>query len=248
VRTVNRYDAIGHDYAGRRRSDSRIARRISAVVGRATRVLNVGAGTGSYEDELTARLIVAVEPSAVMINQRASKAAPVVQAAAEDLPFTSNTFDVALALLTVHHWDNLHRGLTEMRRVARRQVVLTIDPTIHDQMWLLEEYVPAIVGLSDGAPLDDVVEALNAHTVEVVPIPADCRDGFLMAYWRRPEMYLDRAARANTSAFALISEEDSRPGLARLAADLSDGTWQKRHADLIERTEYDAGLRLVIAG
>jgi SAM-dependent methyltransferase len=208
----------------------------------------VGAGTGSYEEGGSACAVVAVEPSAVMIEQRPDDAAPAVQAGAEHLPFASKGFDVALASLTVHHWGDLRQGLAEMRRVAQRQVVLTIDPAVHDRMWLIEEYVPAIAGMSDGAPLRDVVEMLEAHTVEVIPIPADCSDGFLMAYWRRPELYLDADARANTSGFALLPEDDTKAGLARLAADLADGNWRSRHADLLEQQQHDVGLRLVIAG
>jgi SAM-dependent methyltransferase len=243
-----RYDTIGQRYTDRRGPDPRIAARIAAALGAAKTAVNVGAGTGSYEETRATRAFVAAEPSAVMIAQRRSDTAPAVRASAEHLPFAARSFDVALAVLTVHHWSDLRLGLSELRRVARRQVVVTIDPTVHDHMWLIEEYFPAIAGLSDGAPLADVVEALHAHTVEVILIPADCRDGFLMAYWRRPERYLDAAVRANTSGFALLGEEDTRPGLSQLAADLDDGTWHRRHADLVERAHHDLGLRLVLAG
>ena len=132
--------------------------------------------------------------------------------------------------------------------MARRQVLLTLDPDVHDQMWLVQEYLPAIAGLSDGAPLSTVVAALEAHTVEPVPIPADCTDGFLMAFWNRPERCLDPVAQANTSAFALLGEAQTAPGLARLATDLADGSWHDRHGDLLTQPEHDVGLRLVIAG
>jgi SAM-dependent methyltransferase len=243
-----RYDTIGRGYREYRRPDPRIAARIRAAVGDATSILNVGAGTGSYEAELDPRALVSVEPSAVMIEQRPPQAAPAVQGAAEHLPFASGTFDVALALLTVHHWNDLGGGLAELRRVSRRQVVLTIDTGVHDSLWLLREYVPAIAGMADGTPLHAVVDGLGAAQVEVVPTPADCTDGFLMAYWSRPERYLDPVVRANTSGFAMLDEADYAPGLAQLERDLADGTWQQRHADLLDLPECDAGLRLVIAG
>ncbi len=255
--SVARYDTIGHRYTDRRRPDPRIEAQIWAAIGEATRIVNVGAGTGSYETDpgpapeparATDGRVVAVEPSAVMIDQRAPGAAPVVRATAEHLPFGTATFDVALAVLTVHHWAGLRAGLREMRRVAGRQVVMTIDAEVHDRLWLIHEYVPAIRGMSDGAPLDEVVDLLQAHTVEVVPIPADCTDGFLLAYWSRPEQYLEQAARANTSAFARLSPAEVEPGLTRLARDLADGTWARHHADLLHLSEFDAGLRLVIAG
>jgi SAM-dependent methyltransferase len=243
-----RYDTIGHGYADRRQPDPRLAERIWAAIGDARSIVNVGAGTGSYEDGSGDRPLIAVDPSHVMLRQRPTRAAPAIAAAAEHLPFASRTFDVALGILTAHHWSDLQQGLAELRRVSRRQVVLTIDTDVHDAMWLCREYVPAIVGLSDGAPLNTIVNALDAHTVDILPIPADCRDGFLMAYWNRPELYLDPIAQSNTSAFALLSREAIAPGLARLKSDLADGTWHHRHGDLLHQTEFDAGLRLVIAG
>ena len=149
---------------------------------------------------------------------------------------------------TVHHWHDLAAGLQELRRVARRQVVMTIDTDVHDELWLFREYVPAIVGMSAASPLPAVVEGLGAHTVETLPIPADCSDGFVMAYWRRPEQFLDPVARANTSAFARLDPADYLPGLAHLERDLADGSWVARHGDLLGRPEHDAGLRLVTAG
>jgi len=241
-----RYDTIGHGYAARRRPDPRIAAQIWSAVGEAERILNVGAGTGSYESG--GRRIVAVEPSAVMIGQRPAGTGPAVQAVAEHLPFADGTFDVALALMTVHHWPDLARGLAELRRVARRQVVFTFDPAVHDTIWILREYVPAALGLADTAALDQVVDLLGARRVEVVPVPADCTDGFLLAYWRRPEQFLLPEVRAATSAFARLPQSDVEPGLARLARDLADGSWRARHADLLDRVSLDAGLRLVIAG
>jgi SAM-dependent methyltransferase len=241
-----RYDRIGRGYTARRQPDPRIEAQIWAAVGSATTILNIGAGAGSYER--AGKRLVAVEPSAVMIGQRLGAAAPAVQGAAESLPFGDHAFDVALALLTVHHWSDLERGVAEMRRVARRQIVMTIDPPVHDAMWLVQEYVPAIIGMSDNIPLEGVARALHAHTVDVIPIPADCLDGFCMAYWKRPAEYLDPVARANTSAFARLDQADYAPGLARLERDLADGTWARHHGDLLERSAYDVGLRLVIAG
>ena len=236
-----RYDRIGRGYISRRQPDPRIEAQIWAAIGPATSIVNIGAGAGSYERD--GSHLVAVEPSAVMIGQRPDTAAPAVQAGAERLPFSDHAFEVALALLTVHHWSDLELGLAEMRRVA-----MTIDPPVHDAIWLLQEYVPAIIGMSDNVPLDLVVRNLDAHTVDVIPIPVDCLDGFCMAYWNRPAEYLDPIARANTSAFARLDEADYAPGLARLERDLADGTWQLRHGNLLELTEYDVGLRLVVAG
>jgi SAM-dependent methyltransferase len=246
VEPTQRYDTIGLGYTTFRRADPRIATQIWAAAGEAGgTVVNVGAGTGSYER--SDRSIVAVEPSAVMVSQRDGRT-PVVRARAESLPFPDRSFDVALALMTVHHWSDLRLGLAEMRRVARRQIVFTFDPTMHDSLWVFREYVPAAVGLGDDTPVERILEALGTDRVEVVPTPADCTDGFASAYWRRPEVYLSPSARANISAFARLDQRLVDTGMTRLARDLASGAWQERHADLMERESVDAGLRLVIGG
>jgi len=241
-----RYDDIGRTYRAMRRTDPAIAAQIWAAVGDARRIVNVGAGTGSYEDH--ARSIVAVEPSAVMMAQRGPTAAPAVQAVAEALPFPDGTFDVAMAILTVHHWRDLRAGLAELRRVARRQVIFTFDPEIHDALWVFNDYVPAAMGLALAAPLEVITDALGPCLVETIAVPKDCADGFASAYWRRPEHYLRPEVRASISAFARLDDRDVEPGMARLAEDLASGRWHERHGDLFEHESYDAGLRLVIAG
>jgi SAM-dependent methyltransferase len=240
------YDAIGRTYTATRGTDSRIAARIWAALGDARTVVNVGAGTGSYEPP--DRAVTAVEPSAVMIAQRPPGAAPAVQASAEALPFADASFDAAMAVLTLHHWSDWRAGCAELRRVARdRVIVFSWDPTYVGRMWLGPEYFPQhsqedVVGFP---ALADQAAALAAE-VEVVPIPWDCADGFFSAFWRRPEAYLDRAVRAGISTLAKRSEAELAEGLARLRADLDSGAWARRHADLLERDELDLGYRLLV--
>jgi SAM-dependent methyltransferase len=242
---TQRYDAIGVGYTNFRHPDPRIASQIWSAVGDAQRLVNVGAGTGSYER--ADRSIVAVEPSAVMIGQRVGSV-PVVRASAESLPFPDNSFDVALALMTVHHWTDVRRGLGELRRVAPRQVVFTFDPDIHDRLWVFDEYIPGGLVHEVAAPLSVVVDALQADRVEIVPVPANCTDGFGSAYWRRPEQYLSPAIRANISAFTRLDQTVVEAGMAQLARDVASGLWQQRHADLLTKETLDGGLRLVVAG
>ncbi|HWE67241.1 MAG TPA: class I SAM-dependent methyltransferase [Acidimicrobiales bacterium] len=241
-----RYDTIGRGYAAFRQPDPHIAAQIWAAVGDAARILNVGAGTGSYEPPH--RHLVAVEPSAVMVDQRGPASAPVVRAAAEALPFPDRSFDVALAMMTVHHWADLAAGLAELRRVADRQVIFTFDPDLHDALWVFHEYVTAALGFAAEAPLSNVADALGPCRVEVVPVPADCTDGFASAYWRRPERYLSPSVRASISAFARLSDAQVEPGMTRLREDLASGTWHRDHAHLLQMESLDAGLRLVVAG
>ena len=192
--------------------------------------------------------LVAVEPSSVMVAQREPGSAPVVRAAAEHLPFDDHSFDVALALMTVHHWGDLRQGLSELRRVARRQIVFTFDPDVHDSLWILKDYVPDVIGMLGPSHLDMVAEELGADRIEVVPVPADCVDGFIVAYWRRPERYLSPEVRAADSGFARLAPRLVEPAMARLKEDLDSGAWHERYADLLTLDELDAGLRLVVAG
>ena len=237
------YDRIGIGYADRRRPDERIQRRIDAALGTAKTVVNVGAGTGSYEPR--DRSVVAVEPSTIMIGQRRTEAGPAVRALAGSLPFPADSFDAALAVLTIHHWGDWRRGIREMIRVARdRVVVLSHDPD-HDDFWLLRDYFPEI-GPIDRARLPElshVADAMGGASLHEVLVPHDCADGFLGAYWRKPAEYLDVEARAAISAFDTI---DVEPGLRRLRADLEDGTWRRRNEELLSMHELDIGYRLLV--
>ena len=241
------YDTIGATYTTTRRPDPRIAAQIHAALGDAETVINVGAGTGSYEPPQT---VLAVEPSAVMIAQRPVGTAPAIQAAAESIPLGDDAADAVMALLTVHHWTDLEAGVAEMRRIARRRiVVLTWDQSVTRETWLLSEYLPEAAALDDARaiPVEHLAALLGATRIEPVPIPHDCTDGFAVAYWRRPEAYLDPVVRAGISMLAQTGEEAIAPGLSRLADDLSNGRWHDRHADLLTLDETDVGYRLLVA-
>lgn len=239
------YDRIGRGYAHRRRRDPRIAARLVAALGDARTVVDVGAGAGSYEP--ADRAVVAVEPSRVMIAQRAPGAAPVARGVAEALPFRAGAFDAALAVLTVHHWRDPEGGIAELRRVARRVVVLTWDPAVWaGGFWLTRDYLPELeVEERDFATVARVAAALPGSDVQPVPVPHDCSDGFCGAYWRRPAAYLDRDVRAAISALARLGEARLAPALTRLEADLASGAWHARNAELTTLDELDLGYRLV---
>lgn len=237
------YDRIGIDYAELRRPDPRIANVIEQALGPAMTILNVGAGTGSYEP--ADRRLVAVEPSLAMIRKRRPGAARVVQAVAAGLPFADRTFDAAMAVLTVHHWPDQQAGLRELRRVTRGPVVLlTFDPA--SRPWLTD-YLPQLATLDEAQMprIADYGRWLGSVRIVPVPVPHDCTDGFLHAYWRRPAAYLDPRLRRGSSAFWAIGDVEA--GLASLARDLETGAWQRRHADLLACDAYDAGYRLVVA-
>lgn len=210
-------------------------------------MLNVGAGAGSYEP--TDRTVVAVEPSAEMIRQRPPGSGPALQGVAEALPFADNTFDGAMAVLTVHHWRDPMSGLRELRRVTEGPiVVLTFDNEAHSAQWLVAEYLPSMVGLDTQTPSPaTIAAALGGGVIEVLPVNHDCRDGFCHAWWRRPEAYLDPEVRANISGIARLPKDLVDEAIARLGNDLDNGIWHERHRDLLSVDEIDAGYRVVTA-
>jgi SAM-dependent methyltransferase len=237
------YDTIGINYAKLRKPDPRIEAAIISALGPAQTILNVGAGTGSYEPK--DRSVTAVEPSQEMIRKRSPRAARAIQASAGALPFADNSFDAAMAILTLHHWPDKEAGLREMRRVTRgRIVLLTFDPS--HRPWLTD-YLPELAALDEAQmpAMADYARWLGPVQVTPVLVPHDCSDGFLYAYWRRPAAYLDPLIRSGSSSFWTIRNAEA--GLQALQGDLENGAWERRYADLLTRDAYDAGYRLVVA-
>jgi SAM-dependent methyltransferase len=239
------YDTIGATYTVTRCTEPRIAAQVWAAFGDARTVLNVGAGTGSYEPS---RLdVTAVEPSAVMRAQRPAGAAPCVDATAERLPFEDQSFDAAMAFATIDHWQDPIAGLREMRRVARRVVVFTCDASDLDLFWLNRDYLPEYAGLWAGRPsLTELAGAIGART-EPVLVPWDCADGFYHAFWRRPEAYLDEHVRRGMSIWARVGPDAEQRAVHSLRDDLASGQWAERNRDLVNLDAAELGLRLLIA-
>ncbi len=247
--TGQRYDRIGHGYSELRREDPRIAARIRLALGGAKSVVNVGAGAGSYEP--TAPLVVAVEPSQVMVSQRAASRTPVIRALAQALPLRDGSVDAAMSVLSMHHWaPHAEAGVREMRRVARSVVILTIDAEVSGEMWLMAEYLHEVAALDRRIfpPIDVIRGWLGSHAeVVVVPVPADTCDWTLMSFWAHPERVLDAGARAATSGFARMTPQVVRRVVQAVTDDLRSGTWDDRHGELRRLKELDVGLRLLVA-
>ena len=241
------YDTIGATYTVTRRTEPRIAARIWAALGDAQTVLNVGAGTGSYEPP--DRHVLAVEPSALMRSKRPSDAAPCLAAAAEQLPFDDQSFDAAMAVCTVHHWQDPIAGLRELRRVARRVVVFLFDTSDPDQFWLTRDYLPEFRGLRSVQVLASPGELAGAidGRLEPVPVPWDCVDGFFEAHWRRPEAYLDESVRRGVSVWEALGPEAEQRAVLSLREDLASGRWAERNRGLLDLDAAELGARLLIA-
>jgi SAM-dependent methyltransferase len=242
------YDRIGHNYGAIRRADPRLAEPIWQALGDARTVVNVGAGTGSYEPR--DRQVTAVEPSAVMIAQRPAQAAPATQGVAEDLPFVDDSFDAAMAILTLHHWRDFDAGVREMMRVARRRVVIVaFDLEVANELWTVRDYLPELMTANARSfpSMKQLVDVLPAVTVQPLMMPRDCTDRMFAALWARPEQHLDPEVRAATSAWHQVPLAAAARALRQLRSDLASGRWDKRYGHLRTTPEWDVGLRLARA-
>lgn len=242
------YDEIGVNYSDFRRADPRIETRIWAALGDARSVVNVGAGTGSYEPR--DREVIAVEPSSLMIAKRPDGAAPALRGVAEALPLDDRSVDAAMAIFTIHHWSDLDAGLTEMRRVARERIVLlTIDAKKNAEIWTLAEYFPEAMALEEEVmpSMASLEASLPGAKIEAVPMPSRCRDEFTSALWDRPELFLEPATLRASSLWHRLSPEVVERGQERLRADLESGRWDEAHGQLRTLPELDIGLRLIVA-
>lgn len=241
------YDLHGRTYARHRHADPRIAAHIHAALGGAHTVLNVGAGTGSYEPR--DRWVLAVEPSATMRAQRPADAAPAIAARAEELPFDDDAVDAAMACVTIHHWQPPTAGLAELRRVARGPVVVFTFELDHLPAWQ-EELLGEVLALDKPRfpTIGEIERALGGRTrVERIPTPGDCTDGFVEAFWRRPEALLDPAVRSAQSLWPLLEPGAEQRVVDRLALALESGAWDAQHGHLREQEQFDGTLRLVIS-
>ncbi|OEO28067.1 ubiquinone biosynthesis protein [Devosia insulae DS-56] len=241
------YGRIGLGYTRYRQPEPRIAAFITAALGEARTVLNVGAGAGSYEP--LDREVTAVEPSAAMRAQRPTHLPGAIDATAEHLPLADQSFDAAMATFTVHQWQNLAAGLAEVRRVTRGPIaILSCDPEALDRFWL-NDYAPEAIAVEARRypPLPRITEALGGK-VEVipVPIPRDCVDGFGEAYYGRPERLLEPGARLANSAWNFVAPVVAERFVATLGCDLTDGTWDRRYGHLRSAPEFDGSLRLIV--
>ena len=245
------YDTIGQAYVAHRRPDPRWEALVAEQIGAAQVVVNVGAGTGSYEPAGPDRdcTVVAIEPSTIMVAQRPSGAAPAVRASASALPLPTGWADVALGVCTVHHWDDWKAGLAEMQRVARRQVIVAIDFDLHGTFWLLEDYLPEVGDHTrrchPGADL--IAEAIGATDMITLPVPATCRTACSAPTGAAPRPISTRRCGPTRSGLALADPDVIARGVGELERDLANGTWHRRHADLAGVESVDLGYRLVVA-
>ena len=238
------YDTIGTQYSEYRQADERIATALFTHIDQGKSIVNLGAGVGAYEPNETN--VVAVEPSRIMISQRPENGSPVVQACAEYLPFRDNAFDVATAFLTIHHWSDIAKGLQEARRVAKEKLVLLTWVGFVEDFWLLD-YLPQINEIDEPffPSIEQLERQLNAVRVVPLPIPHDCTDGFLCAYWRRPHAYLDKNVRSAISTFSRIT--DANAGLVRLEKDLESGRWHQQYGHILNQKSMDFGYRIIVS-
>jgi SAM-dependent methyltransferase len=243
------YDKLGQQYSGYRQTDPRIAAYVHQALGYAKTVLNIGAGAGSYEP--VDRYVMAVEPSAVMRAQRnGNNKVPAINAKADSLPFDDNAFDASMAMITVHHWPDIQKGLGELRRVTRRQVIImTFDPAVLDSFWNAH-YFPELIEVEKARfpTIEFITQALGGKcSIVPVPVPLDCVDGFQEAFYGRPEAFLQKEVRLSQSAWSFLPEGVEEKLVKVLEEDLQSGEWDKKYGHYRTEPTFTCALRLVVA-
>ncbi len=243
------YDKFGQQYSTIRQTDERIAEYVLDELRDAHTILNVGAGAGSYEP--ANRYVVAVEPSPAMRKQRlANKKVPAINAKADELPFDDMAFDASMAMVTVHHWPDIDKGLKELRRVTKQQVVvMTFDPDALDSFWNAV-YFPELIAVEKARypTIDFIRNSLGGNCKVIpIPIPFDCKDGFQEAFYGRPEAFLDEKVRLSQSAWGFVSKDQQHEMVERLRADLESGEWDRKYGRYRTEPTFTCALRLVVA-
>src|SRR6185436_15043831 len=209
------------------------------------RIVNIGAGTGSYEPENIE--LVAVEPSSVMISQRKAGSHRVEQAFAEELPFEDRSFSHAMTVLSMHHWQDRARAFHEINRVTTEKfVAITWDPK-SEPFWLTRDYFPEIYEMDKRIfpDFEELSEYFDEVTIRPLQIPSDCQDGFLTAFWKRPEAYLSSNVRQAMSPFSKI--KNLSKGLRKLEEDLASGAWARNNHAILDASYLDVGYRVISA-
>ena len=243
------YDKLGGKYSNYRQTDERIAEYFYRELADATTILNVGAGAGSYEP--VDKYVVSVEPSFAMRQQRLQRnKVPAINATADNLPFDDHSFDASMAMVTIHHWPDIDKGLKELRRVTKHQVVImTFDPEQLDNFWNAE-YFPEVIEVEKARypTIDSIKNSLGGNCKVVpIPIPLDCKDGFQEAFYGRPEAFLKKEVRLSQSAWGFISDEKQEEIVNRLKIDLENGTWDHKYGHYRKQAFFTCALRLVVS-
>ncbi|WP_164217211.1 class I SAM-dependent methyltransferase [Virgibacillus sp. YIM 98842] len=243
------YDKDGQTYGSYRKTDQRIAAYVEKAIGEAQTVLNVGAGTGSYEPK--DKYVISVEPSKTMRLQRAQKnKAPAVIGTAENLPFDDDSFDASMAMITIHHWGDMEKGLQELLRVSKgRVIVMTFDPDALDIFWNVNYFPEVVQAEKERYPsVKFIMDVLGGNCeIITIPIPIDCADGFQEAFYGRPEAFLDKEIRNNQSAWGFVSEEEELHGVQLLKEELESGEWDRKYGKYRTQPFFEGALRLIVA-
>ena len=241
------YDSKNHNYSDIRKADPRIGAYVRKSLNDSNTILNVGAGTGSYEPD--DKFVIAVEPSSVMRAKRLTLGKnPAVNAKADDLPFDDRSFDAVMAILTIHHWPDLRSGLLEVKRVAKKKIaILTYDPEMLDIFWNAR-YFPRLIEIerSRYPKLEQISAYLGEEiTITNIKIPLNCTDGFQEAFYGRPEAFLREEVRNAQSAWGFLDKGLEIEYVKRLSDDLASGEWDRLYGYHRTLPEFEGAFRLL---
>src|SRR5699024_6456380 len=150
----------------------------------------------------------------------------------------------------VHHWPDIRKGLHELRRVTRNQVlIMTFDPDALNDFWNAH-YFPEVIEIEKSRypTIDFITEALGGSSeVQSIPLRGDCVDEFQEACYGRPGAFHEKEIRSSQSAGGFVSDELEEKLVKVLADELQSGEWDKRDGIYRQMSSYTCALRLLIA-
>lgn len=242
-------EKYGKDYPNVRNTDPRIEKYITLALGSAKTVLNVGAGAGSYEPN--DRYVVALEPSPVMRSHRIRRdKTPAINGTAQEIPFDDSSFDASLAILTIHHWSDWKKGIQEIKRVTKNKIViLTFDPDLYANYWI-SYYFPELneAAKQKYPKIDSIKEELGTSCeVRSIPVPIDCSDGFIEAFYGRPEELTKKEVRSTQSMWSFLPPGVVDMKTEILTKELASGEWDRKFGSFRNMPEFNGALKLIIA-
>ena len=221
------YDAVASAYERRYQLNdfSGIERAVTSFVGstRDARIVEVGCGTGRWLRLLREGGIRATGADASFGLLSHAKA-PVVQALAEQLPWTSRSIDRVVCVNAFHHFAEKTAFLDEARRVLRpggRLMTIGLDPHSGIDRWFIYDYFESALerDRTRYVPTSQIREWMHAagftgcvsHEVQHIGVSIDARTALAQG----------RLEKTATSQLSLQTDEEYRQGVERIKRDMA---------------------------
>ncbi|MDT0559212.1 class I SAM-dependent methyltransferase [Ichthyenterobacterium sp. W332] len=234
-----KYNTIGNNYNITRRADPYLTKTLYQLLNPKPKklYLDIGCGTGNYTNALYTKGVsfIGVDPSSKMLNEAKIKHPNIYFriGTSEVIPLDSNSIDGCIATLTLHHWNSLKLGFSELFRVLKPNsnlVVFTSTPQQMEGYWLNHYFPKMLKDSMKQMPTFEIVrEALidsGLTNIEIkdYSIKPDLQDLFLYSGKHNPELYFNESVRQGISSFSsLANKKEVEDGLLTLRRDIDSG-------------------------